>query len=152
MVPVLGVKALALETVQPRNIRQCRAGQSPHPRHQYPCTDAAAIAELQLPALQLLVEHRLLQAHAKTQVRRQLKALCAMFQVGTDFRLGGELAGPVGVGRKGKRIDVGLHITGAARVVVVAPGAAQGVGLFGNKEVVEPGLLEFDRHAQAGEA
>lgn len=47
---------------------------------------------------------------------------------------------------------MGLHIAGAARVVVVAPGAAQGIGLFGNEEVVEPGLLEFDRHAQAGKA
>ena len=47
---------------------------------------------------------------------------------------------------------MGLHIAGAARVVVVTPGAAKGVGLFGDKEVGEPGFLEFDRHAQAGKA
>lgn len=47
---------------------------------------------------------------------------------------------------------MGLHIAGAAWVVVVTPGAAEGVGLFGDKEVGEPGLLELDRHAQPGKA
>lgn len=45
-----------------------------------------------------------------------------------------------------------LHVAGAAGVVVVAPGAAEGVRLLGNKEVVLACFLEFDRHAQPGEA
>ena len=46
---------------------------------------------------------------------------------------------------------MGLHVAGATWVVVVAPRTAEGLGLFGNKEVGEPGFLEFDRHAQARE-
>ena len=45
------------------------------------------------------------------------------------------------------RRDVAL----AARVVVVAPGAADVVGALEHDEVVDALLLEADRHAQAGE-
>jgi len=102
--------------------------------------------------LLLLIKHRTLQAHAEAQIRRQRETSGALLQVGAYLRLRGELAGPVRVGRKRKRIDVGLHIAGAARVVVVAPGAAECLGLFGDKEVAKAGFLELDRHAQAGEA
>lgn len=111
-----------------------------------------AIAEAQLPALLLFIEHCALKAVVETQVRRQFEALGALLQVGADFRLRRELPRPVRVGRKGKRVHMGLHVTGAAWVVVVPPGAAEGVGLLGDKEVGEPGFLEFDRHTQAGEA
>ena len=46
---------------------------------------------------------------------------------------------------------MGLHVAGATWVVVVAPRTAEGLGLFGNKEVGEPRYLELDRHAQARE-
>ncbi len=36
--------------------------------------------------------------------------------------------------------------------MIVAPGAPQGRGVFGDEEILYPRLLELDRHAQPGEA
>jgi hypothetical protein len=47
---------------------------------------------------------------------------------------------------------VGGHVALAARVGVVPPGAADVVGALEQDEVLDPRLLEADRHAQAGEA
>ena len=38
---------------------------------------------------------------------------------------------------------MGLHVAGAPWVVVVAPRTAECLGLFGDKEVGEPGLLSL---------
>jgi hypothetical protein len=44
-----------------------------------------------------------------------------------------------------------LHVARAAGVGVLAPGAAELVGLLEDEEV-DAGLLELDRHAEAGES
>ena len=42
-------------------------------------------------------------------------------------------------------------VAGRARIGVVAPGAADAVGLLEDDEVVDPRLLELDARRQAGE-
>ena len=73
-------------------------------------------------------------------------------EVVPDFLLTGEAAAPVGIGRERERVEVRGHVARAARVGVVAPGAAEVVGLLEDEEVVDPGLLQTDRHAEPGEA
>ena len=44
---------------------------------------------------------------------------------------------------------MGLDVAGSARIVVVAPGAADLTALFENGEVCDAGLLETDSHSQS---
>src|SRR3546814_16689121 len=48
-----------------------------------------------------------------------------------------------------RSIQVRLHVTGAARIAVVAPGAADIVCALENFEILDARLLETDREAQA---
>ncbi|MNV82214.1 hypothetical protein D3C71_1759360 [compost metagenome] len=82
----------------------------------------------------------------------QAEAVRAVFQVGADFRLGREHARPVRVRGERERIEVRLHVAGAAGVVVVAPGAAHRPRLLEDQEIFLAGLLEANGHAQAGKA
>ena len=73
-------------------------------------------------------------------------------QVLPDLGLRRERPAPVRVGRERERVQVRGHVAGAARVGVIAPGAAQLLGPLEHDEVVDALLLQADRHAQPGEA
>ncbi len=47
---------------------------------------------------------------------------------------------------------MGRHVAGRARVGVLAPGAADVVGLLEDGEGIDAGLLEVHAHGDAGEA
>ena len=76
----------------------------------------------------------------------------AALEVVADLGLRREHSRPLGVEGEGERVEVRLDVAGAARVVVVAPGAADGVGALQDQEVVVTRLLQAVGHGQAGEA
>ena len=76
----------------------------------------------------------------------------AAAQVGVDLGGGGVGAAPVGVRREGERVQVRLHVAGAAGVGVVAPDAADVAGALEDEEVVEARLQQADGQAEAAEA
>src|SRR5439155_2657444 len=49
------------------------------------------------------------------------------------------------------RVQVGLHVDGAAGIAVVPPGAADVARPFEDHEVINAGLLQPDGHPEAGE-
>jgi hypothetical protein len=51
----------------------------------------------------------------------------------------------------GEGVHVRLDVAGAARIGVVAPGAADLVGLLQDHEIGDAGVLELDGHAEPGE-
>ena len=73
-------------------------------------------------------------------------------QVVADLGLARVGLAPLRVGRERERVEVRRHVAGAARVGVVVPGAADVVAPLEHGEVLDPLLLEADRHAEAGEA
>ncbi len=73
-----------------------------------------------------------------------------IFQILFDFRLRRKHAAPVGIGREGKRIQMGWHVAGTAGVVIYPPGAADTRLFLKNDEIIFTLLLEANRHAQAG--
>ena len=79
-------------------------------------------------------------------------ALGHVADVVTDLRLGREGAGPVRVRGEGERIDVAGHVAGAARVVVVPPGAAWVRGPLEDHEVLAARAAQLRTHRDAGEA
>ena len=89
---------------------------------------------------------------AEAQMTLDAEALRAFFQISANFRLAREHAGPARIRGEGERIDMGLHVAGTTGVVVVAPGAADRLGLFGDDEIGHAGLPQADRHAEARKA
>ena len=73
-------------------------------------------------------------------------------EVVADLLLRREHRGPVRVRLERERVQVRRHVAGAARVGVLAPGAADRVGLLEDDEVLDARFLELDRCADAGEA
>ena len=104
------------------------------------------------PQLRVLVPGRTGHGVAEAQVGHDPGVLGAAAQVGLDLRLARERAAPGRVGREGERVQVRRDVALAARVMVVAPRAADVVGALEHDEVVDALLLEADRHAEAGEA
>ncbi len=152
MVPVLRVKRLAAKTRQARDIGIRWPAQAAHARHQHASPHALAIGHVELPGAAGVVPRGAAQFVIQAQVRSQAELVGAALQVGADLRLRRKHARPVGVGREGERVQVRLHIAGAARIVVVAPGGPHRAGFLEQGEVMQACLLEADRHAQPGEA
>ena len=73
-------------------------------------------------------------------------------QVVADLGLAGVRLAPPGIGGEGERVEVRWDVAGAARVRVEVPGAAHVIPTLEHREVLDPLLLEPDRHREAGEA
>ncbi len=73
-------------------------------------------------------------------------------EVVPDLVLGRERLAPLGVEREGEGVEVARDVAGAARVGVVAPGAADVGAALEDREVVEAGVHELDGHGDAREA
>jgi AcrR family transcriptional regulator len=108
--------------------------------------------DLEPPDAPVLVPLGPFELLAEADVRTDAEAVGHAAEVGLDLGLEREGARPVGVRRERERVEVRRDVALAARVGVVAPGAADLVAALEHHEVVHAGLLELDRHAEAGEA
>jgi hypothetical protein len=151
LVPCRRVEGRSLEALEAREVGDRRRAERPSPEHEHPGAQRAARG-LQSPALGLLVPRRVEQLVAETDVGDDAVALRAGAQVGPDLRLRGEGARPLRVRGEGERVQVRGHVAGAARVAVVAPRAADVVGLLQDDEVLDPSLTQSNGHPQPGDA
>ena len=110
--------------------------------------DRLARFDFERPARGALVPASAPNFGIETTVREQLVLLGAMLQVGANFGLGRVRTRPVALGLERERIQMRLDITGATRVAVVVPGAADALTLLEQDEVLEARLLQPNRHAQ----
>jgi hypothetical protein len=152
MIPLLRMKRPAFEGFDARNIRYRGAREAAHPRNQHACRPLLSVAKRQLPAMTRVVVDRAHEFVAEAEVSLDIEAARAVFQIGADFGLAREHARPARIRRPGKRVDVRLHVARTARVMVIAPGAADRVRLLRDHEVGRTGLPEPDRHAETGKA
>jgi hypothetical protein len=152
VIPLLRVERLALEILDARNRRQRRTRQAAHARHQHARGQALAVREREAPALRGLVIRGALEFVVQAQVRADVKALHAVFEIGANLRLRREHARPARVRRKRERIDVRLHVARTPGIVVVAPRAADRRRFFEDDEVGHARLPQANGHAEAGKA
>src|SRR5690606_40002411 len=101
--------------------------------------------------LRRLVPGRLVDGVAQPQVRPQPEPVDAVAEVVPDVLLGGEGVPPVRVEGERERVQVGGYVAGAARVGVVAPGAADVVGPLEDEQVVEARSEEHTSELQSRE-
>jgi hypothetical protein len=90
----------------------------------------------------------------EADVRQEPEPLGGADEVRLDLVAGRESPAPVGVEGERIGVDVGGHVAGDPGIRVLAPGAAQPVGLLVDGEVAQAGLLQPDpgqdaRHAAA---
>ena len=88
---------------------------------------------------------------AVADVRVTPRSLRDAAQVVPDLLLAAERLRPVRVRRERERVEARGHVAAAARVGVVAPGAAEVVGALEQDEVLDPGLAQPYAEADAGE-
>jgi hypothetical protein len=100
VVPVLRVEGLALEAVEPRNIRQRGPRQAAHARHQHTRRPALAVGEHHLPAVARFVVGGAQQFVAEAKMLPHAETLGAFLQIRTNFRLTREHAAPAGIRRE----------------------------------------------------
>ena len=150
VVPARGVKDAALEAVQPRELGDRRIGQGAGGGDDHLGGEVAGRG-LDLPALAVVVPVGRQHLMPEAQVGRQVVAPGHLLDVGLDLGLAGEGAAPAGVLLVGERVQDAGDVAGAARVGVVAPGAAEVVGALEDHEVLDAVLLERDRHPDAGQ-
>ena len=149
VVPAGGVERLALEVLEPLDRRRLRLGERAHAGHH----DAGAqrpVGGLDRPAAVLPLDalDRAVQPH----VLADAVLVRAAAQVVADLGLARVGLAPPRVGREGERVEVRGHVAGAPRVGVVVPRAADVVTPLEHREVLDPLLLEANRHAEAREA
>ena len=104
------------------------------------------------PASALGVEAGLGHLGAEPQVGCDAEVARALFEVGEDLPLRCVTARPVVPGRERERVQVRGHVAGGARVGVRAPDPADGVAPLEYGQLLEPGLAQPDRRADAAEA
>lgn len=151
MVPLLGMEDLALEVLQAIEAWIGRGGQAAHAGNHGVRGVMVALGVMQVPEALPLVPGQFADLGVQQGLFLQAVFFPALLQIGADFRLAGEHPRPLRVRFEGEGIDVGLHVAGAARVVVDSPGAADAGVLFEDQEVVLAFLAETDRHPQPGE-
>ena len=179
MVPVLGVEAFAGEGVDAFDVGVCRGAKAAHAGNHNIRLEGAefgqalvfavefvagvqalvlhvgpefgAVAGFDGPALGFFVKAGTRHVGVQAHVFHEVVFFGAASQVGLDFFLLGEHAGPIGVLFEREGVESGLDVAGAAGVVIFVPGAADVIAFFQDDEVVVSGFFEFDAHAQAGE-
>ena len=151
VVPLRRVHHLALELVQPLDLRDGRHMQRPRSQHPMAADVGVAPGRLHRPAARALVEHRAHHLLLQADLRAQAVLLGHVQDVLLDLVPRRVALGPLRAGRKRVRVHVRLHIAGRAGVLVVTPGAAHVVPLFQDHEIGDARLLQLDGHAQATE-
>src|SRR5690554_8226243 len=89
---------------------------------------------------------------AETNKGAQAILLSGVQNVLLDFIPGSVTLAPVRLRRERIRIHMGLHVTGTARIAVVAPGTADLRVLFQDHNSLNAGLAPLDRHARAAKS
>ena len=124
----------------------------PGAAHQHVGHDLLAALRAQPPLAGRLVEARGRDLAAEADVRDDPVLLRGAVQVLADLGLARELVRPLRVGLERVAVEVRRDVAGRARVRVVVPGSADPRRLLEDRERVDPGLLELDPHAEAGDA
>ena len=75
-----------------------------------------------------------------------------LFEIGMDLVTGREHPGEVRVRRERVRIDVRRHVTCDAGIGVLAPSAANAIGLLETDDVGDAGLAQLDHREDPGHA
>ena len=150
VLPARGVESFAGEIVQTRNIRHDRVMQDAGRRDHRVEGAPRALRCFEMPLAVAPVGARDLLAVAD----RGLGVMLArdLFQIVENFRARRADAAPFGIGFEGIAIAVRRHVAGDARIAVVAPGAAQRVGLLVDRHILDAGLAQLDQRHQAGGA
>jgi len=137
VVPLRGVKGVALEAVQAREVGHVgllqRAGRGDHAlRHVTP------VGGVDQPALTRVIPPRSEHLDTEANLRQHAELLGGALGVALELRLRGVHPRPVRVGRKRQRVQVGRDVAGAARVGVHSPGAAHTRFALEHDVVVDP--------------
>ena len=149
VVPARGVERLALEGLEPGERRRPGLGQRPHPRDDDACAQRA-VRGLDAPAALRPLDAG--HVAAGPQVRPDAVLVGDAPQVVADLGLARVGLAPARVGREGERVEMRGHVAGAARIGVGVPRAAHVGRALEHGEVLDPFLLEADRHPEAREA
>ena len=152
VVPAGGVEERAAEGLDALDLGQPRLGEAAGRGDEGPGGDLAG-RRTDLPALRRRRPRR----RARARCRRRCApvtpySLGDALEVGLDLGLRGVRRRPVGVAGEGERVELAGDVAARAGVGVVAPGAADVVGLLDDHEVGLAVLGELDRCAEAGEA
>jgi hypothetical protein len=151
VVPTRRVEGLALEGVEPLDVGDGRLAQRAHAAD-HDVRGVRPLRGLDAPQLRVVVPAHLLDLVAEADVGQDAVVLRALAQVGEDLGLRREQPTPIGVGRERERVEVRLHVAGAARIGVVAPGPAHVGRALQDHEVIDAGLLEQDARAETRKA
>jgi hypothetical protein len=138
------------EVVQAGQVGRGRLDQRSGPGDQVPGADLA-LAGGDPRAAGVLVPGRRGHLVPEPDQRAQPVVVGDIAQVAAQLGLGGEGLAPVGLGREGERVQVGLDVAAAAGVGVVPPGPADVGGPLQQHQVAVSGPAQRDGGAQAGE-
>ena len=130
---------------------QLAAGEDDRVDTHHPARATRSRHELHLRATRVLVVTGSPDGRVQPEVRAEPEARDAGLGVGEDLGLTGVPAGPVGLGGKGVRVEMGGDVAAAPGVGVVAPGPADPFGLLDDGEAPEPGTHELHAHGETGE-
>ena len=150
VVPRRGVEQRATEALDALDLREARRGEAAGRRDERPGGDLAG-RRTDLPALRGVVPGGVLELGAEDGARGDAVLLGDAAQVGLDLGLRGVRRRPVGVAGEGERVELAGDVAAGSGVGVVAPGAADVVGLLDHDVVGLAGLGELDRSAEPGE-
>src|SRR5439155_6545992 len=151
VVPAAGMEDLAAEAFETREVGDDRLVQRAGADDQR-VGRVAARGRIEDPAPAGVVPARLEQLGAGSHVLRHAVALRGVLEVVLDLGAPREHAAPLRVRSERVRVERRRDVAPAAGIGVVTPGAAEAVSLLEQHEVLDAGLAQFDRGANAGEA
>ena len=149
VVPARRVERGALEGVEALDVGHGRDVQRPGAPDHDARAHLRAVGDPDGPAR--AVPFQVGDLRAEADAVAEAVAVGDVLQVRPDLGLAGEQPRPVRVGGEGERVEVALHVAGAAGVGVVAPGAAEALPLLQHQEVGAAGLGQPHRRPQPGE-
>ena len=151
VLPACRVEQRAGERIDARNVREARLAERPGPEDEEASRQLSAIRG-DAPSSAGVIPRCSGELVLEANVRHDPESSRAVAQVIPDLSLLRVGARPVGLARERERVQMRRHVTHAAGIRVVAPGAPDVPRALQHDEVVDAGLLQADRHAQAGEA
>jgi len=102
-----------------------------------------------MPQLCVLVPPRAVNVGTEPQVAHDAAFACRAPQVLEDLRMWREHPAPGRVQLERIRIEISRHVAGAPRVGIRPPGATEPLITLEHEELVDAGLVQLDRHAEA---
>src|SRR5690606_17008534 len=150
--PAGGMDDLALETLQPGNIRHFRRDQSATGGDDVARTKLPTVVKLDHPEVVGVVEAGTGDFHAKTNQRIDTVLARHPARVVVQLVARREYPRPVGVLLERKRIGKRGDVDGDTRIAVIAPGAADILAAFENQDVVDTIGAQLDGNTDTGNA